>query len=449
MQNINSVAIIGAGAAGCFCAIELKRRYPSYRVVVFEAAPKPMMKLALTGGGRCNLTNSFEAVEKLCEVYPRGDKLLKRLFYRFNNQSIIDWFETEGVRLYTQKDGRVFPQSDDAMQIVRTLERLMKQSGIELRCNSKIAKIAATTNNKFANQASDEIIAVQTNEKFATEQTRSEAPDSSLRGAIATKQSQYKLILQNNDSYYADYVILTSGGTKQNALTTLLPEGIKTSPTVPSLFTFKIPVPELRALMGTTVSNVELSLTGTSFHSAGTLLVTDWGISGPATLKLSSYAATYLASTQYTAELRLNWLAQTEAETREQLNSLIQIGRNKLVSSLKPQNFTDRLWKFLLQRVEVRENARWSELGNKTINRLVSTLTSDIYPIKGRAAFKEEFVTCGGVALSEINPNTLESKLYPGLFFAGEVLDIDAVTGGFNLQAAWTTAFVAAALAAK
>lgn len=402
-----TVSIIGGGAAGCFCAIELKRRYPSYKVVVFEAGAKPMAKLSITGGGRCNITNTFRGVNRLSEVYSRGDRLLKKLFYRFNNEDVLAWFANEGVALVEQEGGRVFPKSQDAMQIVRTLDRLMKAEGVEVVCGTKVSAIACKEN------------------------------DPLYYLSLSTTQTPYP----------TNKVIVTTGGTKQQHLQNLLPPSVELTPTVPSLFTLKIPVQELKDLMGTVVQNVELSIPNTKFRSNGSLLITDWGISGPATLCLSSFSATYLASVQYDCPLRLNWLSDSEEQARQLLGSFVNSGGKKQLSTLRPEGFSDRLWRYILQRADCKQDARWSEIGSKAINRLVNVLTSDIYPIKGRAAFKEEFVTCGGVALSAINSNTLESKLYPGLFFAGEVLDIDAVTGGFNLQAAWTTGFVAAQLA--
>ena len=381
------VSIIGAGAAGCFCAIELKRRRPDIDVTVYEAGPKPLAKVAVTGGGRCNLTNSFARISRLEEAYPRGGQLMKRALRAFSQQDTMEWFEREGVALLTQDDECVFPVSQDAMQIVRTLERLMRELGVKVVCNKKVGSISELD---------------------------------------------------------ADCIVVTAGGNSKAVLQALLPDDVAITDTVPSLFTFKIADESLRALMGTVADNVALSLAGTAFRSHGTLLVTDWGVSGPATLKLSSYAARHLADSAYRATMLVNWLDRPESDVRQILEACISGNAKKFVSNAHPEGMTERLWHHLLQRSGIRGDLRWQEVGSKGFNKLVSTLTADSYQITGRARFKEEFVTCGGVDLAGIDLNTLESKTHPGLFFAGEVLDIDAITGGFNLQAAWSTAFVAA-----
>ena len=234
--------------------------------------------------------------------------------------------------------------------------------------------------------------------------------------------------------------MVTIGGSSRRALEQLLPEGIAIEKPVPSLFTFKLTDASLKALSGIVVENASLSLAGTGFRSRGALLLTDWGVSGPATLKLSSYAARHLAENGYKGSLVINWLSGGEQEIRQILRDLAGANPVKLTANTHPAELSSRLWKHLLGRAGLREDLRWSEVGSKGFNRLVGVLTSDSYEISGRARFKEEFVTCGGVGLSEIDLNTLECKKIPGLYFAGEVLDVDAVTGGFNLQAAWSTA---------
>lgn len=379
--------IIGAGAAGCFCAIELKRRRPDMDVTIYEAGAKPLAKVAVTGGGRCNLTNSFARISRLEEAYPRGGQLMKRALRTFSQRDTMEWFEREGLALLIQEDECVFPVSQDAMQIVRTLERLMRELGVKLVCNKKITSLSELD---------------------------------------------------------ADCIVVTAGGNSKAALQAMLPPDIGITDTVPSLFTFKIADESLRSLMGTVAENVALSLAGTAFRSHGTLLVTDWGVSGPATLKLSSYAARHLADSAYRATMLVNWLDRPESEARQLLDDCISGNGKKFVANAHPEGMTERLWHHLLQRSGIRGDLRWQELGSKGFNKLVSTLTADSYQITGRARFKEEFVTCGGVDLAGIDLNTLESKTHPGLFFAGEVLDIDAVTGGFNLQAAWSTGYVVA-----
>ncbi len=382
------IAIIGGGAAGCFCAIGLKRRLPDAEVTVYEAGPKLLAKVAVTGGGRCNLTNSFRDVRRLGEVYPRGEQLMRRALAAFSHEDTMRWFEAEGVRLTVQEDQCVFPVSQDAMQIVRTLERCLREAGVRVRLNAPVERVGDLD---------------------------------------------------------ADRVVVTVGGSSREKLERLLPAGVEVTPCVPSLFTLKIPDAGLRALMGTVVEQASLALAGTKFRAAGTLLLTDWGVSGPATLRLSSYAARHLAENGYAGTLLVNWLDAPEAAAREWMAAAAAEHPQKQAAGTPPAGLTARLWRHLLGRAGLREDLRWAELGSKGAARLASTLTADAYPVAGRARFKEEFVTCGGVALSGVNLNTLESKVCPGLYFAGEALDVDAVTGGFNLQAAWSTAALVAA----
>lgn len=405
------VAVIGAGAAGCFFAAELKRRLPDVQLTVYEAGRRPMLKLALTGGGRCNITNSFGQVENLARVYPRGERFMKRALRRFGPLDLLRWFGAEGVRFVTQPDGCVFPESQDAMQIVRTLERLMRSRGAELVCGRRCLRISPSEG--------------------------------------GSRPGGFSLEFADGGTERADKVLLAAGGSSSAFLRTLLPPSVEVVPTVPSLFTFRIDDDGLRALTGTVVEHAALSLEGTSFRSEGILLLTDWGVSGPATLKLSSYAARYLSEHSYEAALLVNWTGRGEAQTRELLAASCSANPARQLSGVHPEGLSTRLWRQLLLRAGVRPELRCSELGTRSANRLVNVLCSDRYGICGRAAFKEEFVTCGGVALSSVNLGTLESRGQPGLYFAGEVLDIDAVTGGFNLQAAWSCAYIAAeALAA-
>ncbi len=404
------IAIIGGGAAGCFCAIGAKRRLPEADVTLFDAGPKLLAKVAVTGGGRCNLTNSFRDVARLGEVYPRGEQLMRRALRVLSPADTQRWFEAEGVRLVTQEDQCVFPASQDAMQIVRTLERCLRQAGVRVRLNAPVGRIEAMAEGfKILRQAQDD-----------------------KREALEDM---------------ADKVVVCVGGSSREKLERLLPEGVAVTGCVPSLFTLKVPDAGLRALMGTVVERATLALAGTKFRAGGTLLLTDWGVSGPATLRLSSYAARHLAENGYGGTLLINWLDATEAEAREWIAAAAAANPQNQAAGTPPEGITARLWRHLLGRAALRGGLRWAELGSKGAARLAATLTADAYPVAGRARFKEEFVTCGGVDLSGLNLNTLESKRWAGLHFAGEALDVDAVTGGFNLQAAWSTAaLVAAAL---
>ena len=399
------IAVIGAGAAGCFCAAELRRLRPEFRVDVYESGPKPLAKVAITGGGRCNLTNSFEGIRSLSEAYPRGDRLMKRLLKQFSQEDTWRWFESAGVPLVLQDDHCVFPRSQDAMDIVHALLRRMDGAKLLLRTPVHVI----------------------------------ETPDQ-VRGDGLTGH-----LLVDGEPY--DAVVVTTGGAPKG-LPLLDGLDLEWVPTVPSLFTFTIRDEGLRNLMGLVV-DASLSIPGTAFKADGPLLITDWGLSGPAVLKLSSYAARHLHKVGYQAPLSVNWLARNEADTRAILQETAAGNPRKQVSNTPVAGLPGRLWNYLTAKAGLRPDIRWAELGSKGLNRLVSTLTQDPYAIAGKTKFREEFVTCGGVALGNLDPATLESKRHPGLYFAGEVLDIDAITGGFNLQAAWTTgAAVARSIAA-
>jgi hypothetical protein len=384
-------AIVGAGAAGCFCAIELGRRLPSAQIDVFESGRKPLAKVAITGGGRCNITNSFEGISSLKEAYPRGDKLMRKVFSTFDHRDTWEWFENEGVKLVLQEDRCVFPASQDAMQIVNLLILRMKQLGVKVHIGQRI-----------------------------------------------------DLVKPLLDEY--DAVVVTTGGyPHKDGYGIFDGLDLELVPPVPSLFTFNIPSDRVRELMGTVVENVSASIAGTNFKASGPLLVTHWGMSGPAILKLSSYAARHLAETGYDATLLVNWAGERDNDSiRSGLLSIAADNQQKMVSNFHPEFIPSRLWSYLLDKARLREDARWAEIGSKGMNRLAEIISNDSYHIKGQSRFREEFVTCGGISLSEINNKTLECKKHPGLYFAGEILDVDAITGGFNLQAAWSTGFRAA-----
>lgn len=391
------VTVIGGGAAGCFAAIELKRREPSADVILLEAGTRTLEKVAVTGGGRCNLTNSFAHVESLEKVYPRGFRLMRRALQTFSNEDTVRWFEREGIRLVTQADDCVFPASQDAMQIVRTLQNLMSRLGVEVHTES----------------------------------------------AVVSVEPGFRCRLRDGSSIDSDKVIVTTGGSPRlSGLSFLEGLGLEIVSPVPSLFTMKVGDIGLNSLTGT-LAEVVIGIAGTPFRASGTLLLTDWGISGPAALKLSSYAARHLADADYRGILLVNWLPSCE-DIPSLLSGLLASSPQKQLSSIHPDGITARLWEHLLSRAGLRPGIRCAEIGSKGISRLAEVLRADTYPITGRVHFKEEFVTCGGVSLREINPSTMESRKYPGLYFAGEVLDIDAVTGGFNLQAAWSTGYCAA-----
>ena len=399
-----TISIIGAGAAGCFAAIESARRMPQADICVYESLNRPLAKVAITGGGRCNLTNSFQEVRSLETVYPRGARLMKRLFHTLDHRDTMRWFEAEGVPLTVQDDQCVFPRSQDAQDIVGTLLRLMKRHGVAIKTSSRAESIEPQ------------------------------------------EGGGYKISFTGGGCVSSDAVIVTTGGSpRAGGAAFLNPLQLKTVPPVPSLFSFSLEAHPLKSLMGIVVANVTARLAGTKFKTDGPLLITHWGVSGPAILKLSSHAARHLAECSYRATLALNWLGDVnEAEALDLLKGIKEENPQKQLATAFPRQLGKRLWLYLLESLHLSAEQKWANVGAKDLRRLAANCTNHQLTIAGRNRHKEEFVTCGGVALSEINPSTLECRRHPGLFFAGEVLDVDAVTGGFNLQAAWTMGFVAA-----
>lgn len=397
------IAIIGAGAAGCFAAINIKRINPAASVHVFESKNHALAKVAITGGGRCNLTNTFRDIKNLREAYPRGDKLMRKAFTVFDNKDTIQWFEDAGVELTTQTDQCVFPQSQDAMEIVNCLLTQMRQLGVRLHTNASVSTISQTS------------------------------------GGL-------KISNADGQTSIWDKVIVTTGGHPTPAGFKMLePLQIPIEHPVPSLFTFNIAGNDHAELMGTVVEDVTLSIPSTKFRSTGPLLFTHWGVSGPAVLKLSSYAARHLAERSYKSQLCINWFGyRKEDDVRQIITDYTQNQSRKLITTVYPKHLTQRHWNIILRRANVAPTQRWGTINTKEMNRLIATLTADIHQISGRGTYKDEFVTCGGVSLKDVDTATLQSRSIPGLYFAGEVLDIDAITGGFNLQAAWSMAYVVA-----
>lgn len=395
------IAIVGGGAAGFFAAVTAKARRPDAEVIVYEKNSKPLAKVAITGGGRCNLTNSFEQVGNLRLVYPRGDRLMRRLLHHFDHHDCRAWFEQRGVPLVTQDDECVFPQSQDAMSVVGCLLAEARRLGVRLVTSRRVESLAPLADGRL------------------------------------------RLGFRDGRPEDFDRVAVTTGGSPRGeGLDWLAAMGHEIATPVPSLFTFNIADRQLTELMGTVVA-AAVSISGTKFHAFGPLLITHWGMSGPAVLKLSSYAARYLAELAYKAQVAVSWVGECpRREVEALLQSFALANPQKQTGTWNPFGLPSRLWHHLLRRGGLAAEKRWAEVGRKDFNRLVETLVGDVYAVDGRGVYKEEFVTCGGIALSAVDSNSLESKVVRHLYFAGEVLDIDAVTGGFNLQAAWTTGFV-------
>lgn len=397
------IAIIGGGASGFFAAIRVKERLPMAMVDIYERGEKVLAKVAVTGGGRCNLTNSFEHVTDLKQVYPRGHQLMKRLFCRFNHRDTCQWFEKEGVRLVTQEDCCVFPFSQDAMTVVRCLTYKAKGLGIKIHVKHRVTAIERET-----------------------------------------IESPFQIHFTENKPTEADRVIITTGGSpRADGLAYLEKMGHRIESPVPSLFTFNMEEQDLKQLMGCVVDPVMTGIPATKYKAQGALLITHWGMSGPAILKLSSHAARHLHECNYQETICINWANESNRSLVEkEIEQISSSHPQKLVTSIRPFQLPARLWQYLTARAGISPERKWAETGRKGTNRLIEVLTNDCHRISGRGTYKEEFVTCGGISLKSIDAHTLESKHCPGMYFAGEVLDIDAVTGGFNLQAAWTTGYI-------
>ena len=392
------IAVIGGGAAGFMAAITAKETSKQASVTIFEKTEKVLVKVKVSGGGRCNVTNATFSVSQLIKNYPRGGRELKKPFNHFFTTDTVNWFEKRGVSLKTESDNRMFPLSNSSQTIVDLLLNSAENLGVRLSYKSKVNAITPIEN----------------------------GINLSINGEILT----------------FDKVIIASGGSpKESGLEWLKKLGYKIISPVPSLFTFNMPKNPITKLMGLSVPNVITSIKGSKLKQTGPLLITHWGMSGPAILKLSAWGAQDLAKQSYNFSVQVNWLSINEEELRGLFSDLTS--SRKQMYKLNPLEIPKRLWHFMLNKLEIAENQIWNELAKKNKNRLINMLLNDEFEVKGKTTFKEEFVSCGGIDLSEIDMQTMESKRHKGIYFAGELLNIDGVTGGFNFQAAWTTGYLA------
>jgi predicted Rossmann fold flavoprotein len=395
------VAIIGGGAAGFFAAISAKSHWPNAEVCILEKSNKLLAKVKISGGGRCNVTHACPDIVELSKAYPRGEKQLRKAFHQFSATDTIQWFESRNIPLKTYPDGCIFPQANDSQVIIDLFLKECRTLGIGILLQQNITKIS---------------------------------PHSSGVTIINNQQQQE----------YDRVIICTGGSPKISGLTWLSDLGLDIVEPLPSLFTFNMPQNPICKLMGIVVSQASAKIEGTKLVGQGPLLITHWGMSGPAILLLSAWGARILAQNNYHFFVLINWLDTCkDEELRALLSSTAAAHAAKKISNWNPTTLSNRLWLHLLERSDIHPDLRWSELGKKALNRLVNTLLNDRYEVKGKTTFKEEFVTAGGVALSEINFQTMQAKKIPNLSFAGELLDIDGITGGYNFQAAWTTGFIA------
>ncbi|MGD1846945.1 MAG: NAD(P)/FAD-dependent oxidoreductase [Salibacteraceae bacterium] len=398
------VAVIGGGAAGFFAAISAKSHHPEAEVVLYERSTKPLAKVKVSGGGRCNVTHACFQPSQLVGFYPRGSKQLRKAFGTFHTTHTVDWFESRGVKLKTESDGRMFPITDSSQTVIDCLMGELRKLRIPLNIKSPVSNIKNV--------------------------------DNGFRLSIG------------DQSVFVHKVIVASGGSpKRSGLAWLEALGHPIVDPVPSLFTFNMPGEPIRELMGLSAPEATVHIQGSKLRSTGPLLITHWGMSGPAILKLSAFGARDLADRNYQFKAQVQWV------TGHKENDLLELIVEQQEQHPKQKLFSrpvvelpKRLWHFLLEKVELSAATTWGELGRKGRNRLINVLLNDVYTVSGKTTFKEEFVTCGGVSWEQVAPQTLQSKVLPGLYFAGEVLDVDGVTGGFNFQAAWTTGFIAGQL---
>ena len=366
-----------------------------------------MAKVKVSGGGRCNVTNACTSIKQLSEAYPRGEKQLKKAFRVFNTVHCRDWFESRGIELVVQEDQCIFPKSQDSQTIIDCFLGEAKKLGVAIQTKKGVQELC-----KKENQW--EITFIQKGIPKAT---------------------------------FDKIIVATGGSPKRSGLNWLEALGHKIEDPVPSLFTFNMPGNPVRELMGIVVEKTITSIEGTKLKGDGPLLVTHWGMSGPAVLKLSAFGARILANKNYQFAITVNWVnTVNQNEVLSILENIIRENPQKILANYRPYLLPERLWHFLLDKCELSQQKRWSELGKKGQNKLINILCRDRHEVSGKTTFKEEFVTCGGVSLESINFNTMESKVCPGIYFAGEVMDIDGITGGYNFQSAWTTGWIAGGL---
>ncbi|OHE80552.1 MAG: flavoprotein [Verrucomicrobia bacterium GWF2_62_7] len=397
------VIVVGGGAAGVFAAITCAEAMPDADVTVLEKGPEFLAKVRISGGGRCNVTHACFEPRELAERYPRGGRALIGPFKRFQPRDTIAWFEARGVTLKTESDGRMFPVSNDSQTIVDCLLRAAKAAGVRLLARQGVERVTRRAEGGF------------------------------------------QLTLSNGDALLCDRLLLATGGCRTAAAGDLAASlGHTLEPPVPSLFTFHIETPWLRDLAGIAIESAEASVPGTRLRERGALLATHWGLSGPAILRLSAWGARVLHGLDYRFPLHVNWLPHLGAEAVTatlQLRRSEQPARRVVNTPIPP--LPARLWEALALAAGVAADTRWAVLTRAAQHRLVQQLIRTELPVTGKSMNKDEFVTCGGVRLGEVNFKTMESRICPGLYFAGELLDIDGITGGFNFQAAWTTGWIA------
>ena len=392
------IGIVGGGASGFFCAIRIKEKHPAYDVTILEGSSKVLSKVKISGGGRCNVTNIEPELKVLAENYPRGKNKLKKLFGKFSNKDMITWLNNKGIQLREYDNGCLFPVSNDSQTIIDCFLNECQNHCIKIKTYFKVKKVNLNTSFEVENISGESL-------------------------------------------HFDKLVIATGGHPKKQGFSWIEELGVEIIEPKPSLFTFNMPNEKTADIMGIVEENVQAKIPGTKLSAEGPLLFTHWGMSGPAILKLSAWGARILSDMNYNFEVMIKWCpALSEEDVRKVISNHMAQAPKTLLKNKNPFQLKNRLWEYLLTRRGINIEKTWNELGKKEMNLMISIIIADTYKVSGKTTFKEEFVTAGGVALSEVNSKTLESAKVTNLFFCGEVLDIDGITGGYNFQAAWTTA---------
>jgi len=397
-----TLVVAGGGAAGFFCAVNAARLSPGLRVVILEKSGKLLSKVKVSGGGRCNVTHQCHSITEMIKCYPRGASFLKKSFHHFFTSDVIEWFKSRGVKLKAEPDGRMFPVSNSSQTIIDCLLAESEKYAVELRMHTALKSI---------------------------------------------KKAAGRWVLHTTgETLIADAVCIAAGGfPKPDQFSWLLETGHTISMPVPSLFTFNLADKAITGLMGIAVENVQVKIAGTKLVENGSLLITHWGFSGHAILRLSAWGARLLAEKEYAFEVLVNWCPPyNETSVIPLLLNMQDIHSSRKVINKNEFGLPARLWEHLIIESGIDEDCKWGNLSAKLRNRLARTLCSSVFRVNGKATFKEEFVTAGGISLGEIDANSMESKLAPGLYFAGEIMDVDGITGGYNFQHAWTSGYLAA-----
>ena len=396
------LVVIGGGAAGFFCAVNAARMNPDLHVIILEKTNKLLSKVKVSGGGRCNVTHALFDIAEMSKRYPRGQNFVKRTFYQFFTTDTIKWFEERGVKLKAEKDGRMFPVTDSSQTIIDCLMNEANSYGVEIRMNSEVKELKVDS-------------------------------------------SKFNVTTSDSKSLTVNYVCIACGGYPKTSMFQWLRElGHNISDPVPSLFTFNLTKHPIIQLMGVSVEKARVKIEGSKLVEEGPVLITHWGLSGPAILRLSAWGARELSAKSYEFKVHINWLPDfNEQSLKEQFQEFRKTNSSKKIINHNFGFLPNRLWQFLLEQSGVNSEMRFADLSSKNENLLIKNLVDYIVEVKGKTTFKEEFVTAGGINLSEIDANTMMSKKIPNLFFAGEVMDVDGITGGFNFQHAWTSGWVA------